>query len=200
MATTAPIRLVLRRLRVESRGATIVEFALVCPAFLMALMGVFDLTYNAYTSSLLDGSIQKVARDSTIEGATTALDARVRSAVRQIAPMASVQTTRRSYTNYANVRQPEDFSDQNSNSLCDNGEAFEDVNGNNLWDRDRGSDGLGGARDAVLYTVTVSYPRQFPIDSFVPGVDENVSMTSQTVLRNQPYGQQEESSAVGHCA
>lgn len=190
---------VLRRALADDRGATVVEFALVCPIFLLALLGIFDLAYNAYTTSLLDGSIQKVARDSTIEGTSLSVDARVRSAVNQIVPQANIRFVRRSYTNYANVRQPEDFSDQNGNSNCDNGEAFEDVNGNNLWDRDRGSDGLGGARDAVLYTVTVSYPRQFPLDAFIPGVSDRVTVVSRTVLRNQPYGLQEVQATVGRC-
>ena len=43
------------------------------------------------------------------------------------------------------------------------GEPFEDANANGTWDEDRGSDGQGGARDAVLYVVSVSYRRAFGV-------------------------------------
>jgi hypothetical protein len=96
------------------------------------------------------------------------------------------------------VHQPEDFSDVDSDGVCDNGEPFEDVNGNDTWDADRGADGMGGARDAVLYTATLSYPRAFPLMGLL-GFDNTVTARARTVLRNQPYGNQDVTVAIGHC-
>ena len=67
-----------------------------------------------------------------------------------------------------------------------------------MWDTDRGVDGMGGARDAVLYTVTVSYPRAFPLMHLI-GLPETVTSRSQTVLRNQPYGSQDQTVSLGEC-
>lgn len=191
--------LLLAGLRRDTRGAAVVEFALVSPVLIMALMGMFDLTYNIYTSAMLEGSIQKAARDSSVEDADSTVDSRVTSAVRAIAPDATLTFARSSYDSYANVAKPENFTDVDGNGACNGGEPFEDVNGNNTWDRDRGATGFGGARDAVLYEVTVSYPRPFPISRFVPGMPSRVTTVARTVLRNQPFGMQQTMVRVGNC-
>lgn len=174
-------------------GASAVEFALVAPVLMTMLFGLFDLGHNMYTAQMLQGAIQKAARDSTIESAATTsaqLDAFVTKAVSAIAPGATLTFNRKSYSSFASVSQPEDYTDQNINGICDSGEAFEDANGNGSWDKDRGRDGVGGARDAVLYTVSVAYDRVFPIAAFIPGQTKTFTMSTSTVLRNQPYSQQ----------
>ncbi|MFC3096452.1 TadE/TadG family type IV pilus assembly protein [Alteraurantiacibacter palmitatis] len=201
LASPARPTVVLRRLRKDQRGAALVEFALVAPAMLLALIGLFDLSYNVYTSSLLQGSIQKAARDSTIEGAAgnqTAIDQRVSDVVRNIVPTAEISFQRRAYADFADASRPEDYSDLNGDGRCNDDEPFEDVNGNGVWDEDRGKSGMGGARDAVIYIVTVEYDRLFPLHKLMP-VQENITTVARTVLRNQPYGQQVREPSVGNC-
>lgn len=82
--------------------------------------------------------------------------------------------------------------------MCSEGEPFEDANGNGLWDPDRGIVGQGGARDAVLYTVEVRYPRAFPVSGLI-GLDPEFVSRAATVLRNQPFGSQETGAATGNC-
>lgn len=189
----------VRRLRRDESGAAVVEFALVSPILIMMLMGMFDMTYNIYTSAMLEGSIQKAARDSSVEDADSTVDSRVTGAVHAIAPDATLRFNRRAYDSYANVAKPEDFTDLDGNGACNAGEPFEDVNGNNTWDRDRGAAGFGGARDAVLYEVTVTYDRPFPIARFVPGMSPQVTTVARTLLRNQPFGLQQTSVRLGNC-
>jgi Flp pilus assembly protein TadG len=181
----------------DNRGATMVEFALVAPV----LMGLFDLSYNIYAASMVEGAIQQAARDSTIEGNTASqasIDARVTEIVETIVPTATVSFARSAYTDFANVAQAEDFTDTNTDGECNDGEPFEDVNGNNLWDSDRGRNGMGGARDAVLYTVTVTYDRRLPLNNFI-GVPDTVTTVARTVLRNQPFGMQDREVSVENC-
>lgn len=182
----------LRRLGPAHDGVAAVEFALIAPVLLVGVMGVFDLGHTMYTAALLEGAIQKSARDATIEGAdaySSNLDQRVAKIVRDVVPHATLAFERKSYASFSDARQPEDFTDGNTNGICDNGEPFEDVNGNATWDDDRGRSGNGGARDAVLYEVTVTYERLFPIAGFV-GQSDDFTLVTQTVLRNQPYGLQ----------
>ncbi len=120
------------------------------------------------------------------------------NAVHDIAPNATLTFDRKAYANFSDVSSPEDYSDLNGNGVCDNGEPFEDVNGNKAWDRDRGKSGGGGARDAVLYTVRVSYPRAFPIGRFI-GLADTHQLETSTVLRNQPWDQQETATTVRNC-
>lgn len=191
----------LARLRDAREGVTVVEFALITPVLIMSMMGLFDLGYNVYTAVLLDGAIQQVARNSTIEGAsgkTGTLDAEVSDMVHTIAAGATLIFKRTSYASFSDVGKPEDYTDVNGNGSCDAGEPFEDANGNGTWDADQGTAGSGGARDAVLYEVQVTYVRPFPVTQFL-GMSPNFTMTSRTVLRNQPYNQSTKSVKIGNC-
>lgn len=191
-----------RRVAIDRAGVTTVEFALVAPVLLVTVMGLFDLGYTMYTNSMLQGAIYKAARDSTIEGAaakSSDIDKSVEEAVRGVVYHAELEFDRKSYASFADVSRPEDYSDIDKDGSCNNGEPFEDANGNGTWDQDRGSAGQGGARDAVLYTVTVTYDRPFPIASLI-GQDNTFTLKSQTVLRNQPYGLQNTAEpATGNC-
>ena len=185
----------------DERGVTVVEFALIAPALMTILLGVFDVGYNLYTASVLDGAAQKAARDSSLEGAETkglAIDDKVLEAVHRVVPGAEVTFDRRAYRDYSDIHRPEEFTDVDDDGACDNDEPFEDINGNGVWDSDRGVDAMGGARDAVLYTVTVSYPRAFPLMHLL-GLPDQVTSRTQTVLRNQPYGSQDRTVKVGQC-
>ncbi len=189
-----------RSLAPDESGVATVEFALIAPVMLMTLFGLFDLGHGMYTKAMIQGSIEKASRNSTIEGATTgSLDTKVTRVVRQITPNATIAFNRQSYSNFTDVGQPEEFTDTDSDGICNNGETYEDANGNAVWDANQGRTGNGGARDAVLYTVLVRYPRYFPIARFV-GQSNTVQLTSTTVLRNQPYGLQNNAPATGTCS
>lgn len=195
------MRALLNRAWRDSHGAAMVEFALVAPVLVFALIGLFDLSYNIYAASMLEGAIQQAARDSTIEdvGVTqSGIDARVTDIVQTIVPSADLSFERTAYTDFADLSRPEDFTDSDSDGTCNNGEPFEDTNGNGMWDSDRGSAGMGGARDAVLYTVTVTYDRQFPLHQFI-GVPGTVTTVARTVLRNQPFAMQDRNITVENC-
>lgn len=194
------LRYILRKLHCDERGATVVEFAIVAPVMGMVLLGAFDVSHTLYMRGTLQGIVQKVARDSTLEDSAdsdvqTTLDDRVKAQVKALANNATVTITRRYYRTFsqASSARAETFTDSASgiykNGTCDNGEPYEDANRNGSWDRDGGNSGQGGAKDAVLYTVSVSYPRFFPIYRFIGG-SNTTTITGSTVLKNQPYGDQ----------
>ena len=189
----------------DERGVAIIEFAMIAPVLLLMLMGLLDLAFNMYTTEMLQGAIESTARNSSIEGASsndTQLDAVVTTAVRAVAPSATLTFNRRSYSSFTEAGRPEDYTDVDNDGTCNHGEPFEDANGNGAWDLDRGKAGFGGARDALLYTVTVNYQRPFPVAAFIPGQTKNFTLSAVTVLRNQPYGQQSVNPvpATGNCA
>lgn len=194
----------LNRLRRDRDGVSVVEFAMIAPVLLTMLMGLLDLAFNMYTAQMLQGAIQNAARQSTLEGAAgreAAIDATVTTAVHAIAPNATLNFSRQSYSSFSEAGRPEDYEDQNGNGICDNGELFEDANGNGGWDSDTGTAGFGGARDAVVYNVTVTYERPFPVAALIPGQGSTYTLNSTTILRNQPFGAQDERPApqTGNC-
>ncbi len=180
----------------QERGATIVEFALTLPVFLILILGLSDTAYNLYMVTALQGAVQKAARDSTLESNDTGtadadLDAKVVSQVQSLYPAATVVPTRRYYRTYSDAaaKQAETWTDTDHDGTCDHGEPFLDANDNGVWDADGGNGGQGGAKDRTIYTVTVTYPRLFPLASFV-GLPNTVTVAATTILANQPYDDQ----------
>ena len=176
----------------DQRGATIVEFALIAPALCLLLAGSFDIAHTLYVRTALQGIVQKVSRDATIEGSSpTALDTKVDRQVRALVNNATVTFKRRYYRSFsqAAAAQAEIWTDLDANGKCDHGEPFVDTNENNVWDRDGGNAGQGGAKDAIVYTVAMQYPRLFPLDGFI-GLSSTINLDATTILRNQPFDAQ----------
>jgi Flp pilus assembly protein TadG len=191
------MRVVIHRLRPaghiarDRRGAAIIEFAIVVPVLMFLLMGLFDLLHQIYAQSILDGALQKAARDSAIEGGAAnagTFDQQVWNMVKIVAPGATYKATRKSYSTFQTMK-PENFTDKNGDSVCNNGEIFTDINGNKTWDADPGLTGQGGAEDVTQYTMTVTYARLFPVAGLM-GLPSTMSIASTTLLKNQPYDTQ----------
>jgi Flp pilus assembly protein TadG len=185
------MRRILRALSRNSRGVTVVEFAIVAPVMMMLLMGLCDLAYQIYAQSILNGALQKAGRDATIQGAannTSAIDDKVTNMVKKIAANATFTVTRQNYASFSVIK-PEPFTDSNGNGIRNTGECYTDVNGNSQWDQDPGIAGQGGANDVTLYTMTVTYPRLFPVAGFL-GWPSTQTISATTLLKNQPYAAQ----------
>lgn len=185
-----------RRLGRDQRGATLVEFGLVSPVLFLFMFGGLEMAHTLYTNTTIQGAVQKAARDSGLESADTtaaqaALDAKVTTAIKQISKNSTVTFSRRYYKSFtkASAKQQEAFTDTNSNGTCDAGEPYQDGNNNSSWDKDGGDSGQGGARDDVVYTVTATYKRIFPIYKLM-GLSTNATVVATTVLANQPFGDQ----------
>lgn len=189
--------------RRDRSGAALTEFGLVAPVLMVMLMGIFDMAHTQYTSALMNGAMQKAGRDLTLESAGAnqdTIDATVIDQVKNVVPKsANVELEKLSHFDFTDIGEAEDFEDENGNLICDNNEVYVDANGNGSWDANRGSEGIGGARDAVLYTATVTYDRLFPMYGLI-GMSNTVTLEASTVLRNQPYDEQDRSTATGNCS
>ncbi len=205
----------LRALRRSASGIAATEFALISPVLFTLLFGMFDIGHTLYVRSVLQGAMQKAARDSTLQSASgtsatarNAIDTAVRNQVLPLNKDATITLTRRCYRTFtkAAAASAEPFSDSGvgspfRNGVCDNGESFTDQNNNGVRDLDGGdSAGRASARDNVVYTATVSYPRFFPLHKFID-VPATTQLRATTVLSNQPYGKQDTyaTPTTGHC-
>lgn len=180
------------RLRRDDCGATIVEFAMVLPVMVVLIMGLMEICWQAYLTSVLTGAVQKAGRDSGLEtqiGDTAAIDQKVEAVVLTIEKYATFQSSRLNYSTFDSVAKAEPYVDTNKNGKYDKGECFTDINGNGVWDADQGQSGQGGAGDVVVYTMTMKYPRLFPIYKMI-GWPNTVQVSATTVLKNQPYTSQ----------
>lgn len=191
-----------QRLRSCEEGATLTEFGFVGPVLILLVMGIFDMAHTQYTAALMNGAMQKAGRDLTLENAGSrqqAVDQVVIDNIRAVVPSsATIQLNKLSHFDFTDIGEAEEFDDENGDTICNNNEVFADANGNGQWDANRGTDGIGGARDAVLYTATVSYQRLFPMYGLA-GLNPNVTLEASTVLRNQPYDEQDRNVGTGNC-
>jgi Flp pilus assembly protein TadG len=189
------IRHFTARLRANQRGTTLMEFAFVAPTLSLMLLAAFDFSYGQYVGSILQGEVQKSGRDAALEGGSSglaSLDGRVRTRVDTLVENATYNITRKNVASFERAGQAEPFIDAAPlDGICNRGEAYTDENNNGSFDSaaTAGSDGQGGARDITVYTVSVSYPRLFPLNGLL-GLPTTVTQTATTVLRNQPFGQQ----------
>lgn len=189
----------LRRLVHCSRGATAVEFALVITPFVTLLLGSFDLAYQAYLRTVVQGALNDISRTASLEAPeincqSGTITEKVQCAVKRrsdiVARDATYEVEISSFYDFSGVGRTEKLvTDYNRNGRYDTGDCFMDLDENGLFDEDAGRDGVGGADDVAFYRVTVHMPRLFPIHEFLP-VSPDYTITAETALRNQPYTRQ----------
>lgn len=193
----------LRLLRRDRRGVTIVEFALITPLLLTTILGLSELAYQTSVQGILSGAMQQAGRYSSIQGnqntsAGDAIDAFVVQRVRTVARDIKWKSTRKSYAQFSNVA-PEVYEDNNKNNKYDiKTECFIDVNDNQKWDTDPGIAGQGGASDIVVYRMDVNYKRLLPVAKLI-GMSPTVDISATTILKNQPWRAQIASTPTKVC-
>ena len=72
------------------------------------------------------------------------------------------------------------------NNVYDSDECFIDQNSNDTWDADIGVSGRRGAQDVVWIKASVTFKRIFPLWKFL-GQPQEMTLTAQSFLRNQPF-------------
>lgn len=193
---------IFHKLDADESGISVTEFGLISPAIIVMLLGTMDAGHTLYMRTVVDGTIQDVARDSALEDGQIlakqeAVDQRIRRQIQKLNKNANVGITRRYYRNFtqASEAEAEEFTDTNSNSTCDNGEPFIDANLNDSWDADGADEGQGQAKDVAIVTVTVTYDRLLPMANLI-GLPEQVTIGANTVLANQPWAEQQQYGAA----
>lgn len=188
----------IRLLRHDENGAYMIEFALIMPAFLMLVMGIFDIGMQMYAKSVLSGAVEQAARLNTLEANASnasVVDQAVRDQVGRVARYGTLNFSRLNYRDFSGVGRQEPFTDSNGNGVRNAGECYTDMNNNSTWDADQGGSGQGGAGDVVLYRVSLTFDRLFPLWKML-GEPQSETITISTVLRNQPYTAQSNNSTV----
>jgi len=191
-----------KRLASDCEGATLVEFAIATPMFLVLVVGILDIGQMVYGKAVLTGAVHRAARNTALETRNTSeADASVRNAIAPILPGVTIATSRTSYYDFADVGRPEKWNDANGNSRCDNNETYTDENRSGTWDEDVGKkDSIGDANDVVVYKVTASFSPMFKVP-FLPQRWGTRTLSATAVTKSQPFGNQTSyGSSAGNCA
>lgn len=182
------------RLWRRREGAAAVEFAFVAPILLLTVVGIMEVAMVLIVSSLIEGGLRDAARfgitgfvpqGMTREEQITSI---IGDATIGLVKMSDIDIQTLVYPSFAQVGQPEPYTDTNGNGAYDAGEPYTDINGNGQWDADMGAAGVGGPGDIVLYKVKYDLPMMTPLLSTVlGGPDGNVQLSASIAVRNEPY-------------
>lgn len=192
----------------DERGAAVMELAFVAPVMFLMVMAGFDAGYAVYLQAVANGELEARARAASLDGASESqFDRELRESMYLLLPsyadnVESVVLTKKNYTDYSRIDAAEKITtdhngdgvldgpaDWDSDGTIDTGDCWLDEDGNGEFGTNEGADGLGGADDGVYYTVTLSFPRLFPLASMM-GLPEDQTVTVRTLVINQPYGAQ----------
>jgi hypothetical protein len=185
-------------LRGDERGLAATEFAIIIGPLFMALMGLLDMGFNMYAKSLMQGALNDVARQATVEvpaiSGTGTVEQRLNAAIQgrmgKLVKRGTYTIGKKSYYDFTSIGKPEKIvTDVNGNGRIDTGDCWQDNNRNGTWDSDSGKDGMGGADDVVVYTVTLDMPRLLPLGRLI-GLPNTQRVMVKTTVRNQPYANQ----------
>jgi hypothetical protein len=173
-------------------GQAMVEFALIAPALLGLLCGIFEVSGILFAQTILEGGARQASRfgitGSSTEGASR--EDVIRSIVDEnafgIIETDDIRFATLVYQSFADVGQAEPFTDANGNGAFDEGETFNDINGNGAWDEDMGVPGLGGAGDIVVYRLQYDWEIMIPL--FRPIFGETFALDANIAVRNEPFG------------
>jgi Flp pilus assembly pilin Flp len=188
----------LRNLAADTRGVTIIEFAIVAPVLILMLVGGFDLAHQSYVRSVLQGALNDAARRAAVEDPTfiaagDTLEERVANLiigqVEPLTPDAEIVITQSNFYDFSGIGNPEKLmTDVDDNGQYDesDGDCFADLDEDGEYDTDTGRTGIGGANDVVFYEATLTMPRLVPLHGFLGGSPE-YNLRAETAIRNQPY-------------
>ena len=184
----------MRLLSKDTRGATIIEFAIILPAMLTLICGTIELGHMILARQVLEGAVVEAARKATASLETNESQRNVimRTSIESqmaLFPTAPGQQINIATTVYADfsTAYPETYEDSNHNGQYDAGEPYVDRNQNGHWDNATPKAGtLGGPGDVVSYTVTFPKRLLFAyVGRFIGHSNGVIPLKATTVVRNE---------------
>jgi hypothetical protein len=172
-------------------GATVVEFALVAPAFLAILCAIMEFSGIMFVQTLLEGAAREASRYGIIGQGGTCQDrtSKILHVLEDntygIIDLDELEMNFRVYESFDEIGQPEPYTDENENGAYDVGEPYQDINANGSWDEDMGTVGQGGPGEVVEYRLSYDWPIMIPL--FEPLFGETITLRSNIAVRNEPF-------------
>ena len=174
-------------------GTAALEFAFALPVVLLLLTGILEFAILNFATSLLEGGLREAARFG-ITGMNAddgSREARIVEIVNDhsagLFTIEADDIETLVYQNFADVGEPEPYTDTNGNSEYDAGEPFTDVNCNSQWDPDMGAVGKGRGNEVVLYTIRHDHNTLTGFLDPLIATDGKISLQASVAVRNEPF-------------
>jgi len=181
-----------------SRGAAMIEFALIAPALILVILGIIEMAMVMVVTTLMEGGLRQASRFG-ITGFIPDGETREEIVLQIVTDntiglidVSDASLTSFVYPSFGDIGKPEPLEDDNENGVHDEGEFYVDVNGNSQWDPDMGTAGLGGPGEVVLYTLSAEWEFMTPFIGNLVSDNGKIPLTASMVIRNEPYEIEEE--------
>ena len=174
------------------KGAAAVEFAIGGGVVVIAVIMLIEILMILLINVLLEGGMRNASRfgitgNVGADGRQAQILSIIEDHTLGLVDMDTISVNTFVYESFEDIGTAEDFDDTSpANGEYDEGESFTDSNGNAVWDADRGTPGLGGADDIVLYVIEYDLPFMSGILNPLVGKD-NVRLTTSIPVKNEPY-------------
>ena len=182
-----------KKLTRDKSGITTVEFAFIAPALLLMTFGTIEFSLLMYVTSMMEGAttissrLGKTGYEASGSSREQTILNSVNNAVGSIIDISNVSFQTLTYENWDDIGQEEPYQDDNDNGSWDTGEDYDDINANGQWDADMGAEGFGDANDVVVYQVSYPWQIMTPVMQSFLGDDGVFTITTRTVVKNEPY-------------
>ncbi len=176
----------------EQDGATIIEFAVAAPIMILAVVGFIEIALMFFASTVLEGAANVASRMGKTGFTPTEISRErfIRGEIERLSggflspELVNIRIL--SYKDFSLIGLPEPCTRPNDRPPCRNG--FEDINGNGRWDADQGKEGVGSARDAVLYTITYNWQVITPfMRAVLTETGGSYELSAITAVKNEPF-------------
>ncbi len=188
----------LCRLRRDQTGVAAMEFALVSPIMALMLIGTLEVGLAMLAQNTMENATFAASRlgktgysaDGNFEdlGAReTAMMEILNKRANVLMDVNKITISTKAYNQFDQIGQPEPFIDTNGNGVRDEGENYTDINQNGKYDTDMGAEGVGNARQVVVYTVSYPWRVMTPFMGKYFGDNGVIQLQARTVIQNEPF-------------
>lgn len=178
----------------DRRGASLIEFALALPVFILGVVGILELALVLSAQVLAEGGLREAARygiTGQIPGGSSR-EAQILQIVSNhthgMIDVSGATVTTKTYDSFDQVEEEEPYDDDSpANGQYDVGETFTDWNGNGTWDSDTGVAGPGASGEIVLYKIEFQWSFLTPLFSKFGGDDGKLDLSAAITVQNEPF-------------
>lgn len=183
------------RRRLDNAGTTLIEFALVAPAFFLLLMAVIEFGLIGFHQVAIESAVAATAREASLGRATPGGDrvefvrTQLREKLAGIINPEQLQITAATVVSGGTPASPDVCLDDppRLGGACEPPLLFEEVNNIPGYQGAAASVSLGNAGDVIEVRVLYPWRVQLPLMSRFFGENGVFLITANTIVKNEPF-------------
>jgi Flp pilus assembly protein TadG len=184
----------MRKWRSDQSGATIIEFALVAPIFFLLILGIIEFGLIGFSQVAIESAVSATAREASI-GKSTGGDrvqyvrTHIRKKLKGLINVDELVITANTVA-AGGASQKADICLSNPPRIggpCNPPLTYQDENGNGVYDATPPAVSLGNSGDLIEVRALYPWKIQLPFLNRFFGDNGIFTITSSTIVKNEPF-------------